>query len=411
MVARARFRRLGVHVLAAAGLVAVMLPNAQAAAAAARPAPGGVPPGLLAAARARGLSPGPAKLTGTHTARHDQFGTSVAISGTTAVIGAYEHVDRVGIGAAYVFTEQGGVWHQQAVLVPDQPLEDFFGWSVAISGSVIAVGSPVLEELGQVYVFTRTGTRWSQTARFQAADGVSGDQFGAALALSGTTMVVGAPGGNWTNNKAYVFSEQHGQWAQTAELTASNGLTYDNFGRSVALSGDTVIVGAPGKLGQYGAAYVYTGSGGRWAQQAELTATGGLGGDQFGAAVAVLGTTALIGAPHRDSFLGAAYVFTQVNGTWLQQAELPSPIASPASFGSAIAMERGTAVITSLAGPEGAAFVYRGSGASWTEAGQLAAPVGPNGYFWSAAMSGSTAILGAPSLKHFTGAAYVFRRV
>jgi hypothetical protein len=385
----ARFRRPGVRMLVTAGLVTALLPAA--------PTP----------ARAEGLSIGRVTLTGTHTRRHDEFGVSVAVSGTTAVVGAYYHGG--GTGAAYVFTERGGLWHQQAVLTPGGRGSLFFGWSVAISGGTIAVGSPVVGEPGQVYVFTRTGTTWSRTATFQASDGVSGDQFGAALALSGTTLVVGAPGGDWTNNKAYVFGEQDGHWAQRAELTASNGLEYDNFGRAVALSGKTIVVGAPGRLGQVGAAYVYTGSGGTWAQQAELTASDGLSGDQFGAAVAVSGTTALIGAPHRNTFNGSVYVFTQANGTWAQRAELRGPDTNPfVYFGSAVAMERRTAVIVTGTGPLGTAYLFKGDGASWTRVHRLAAPVGRSGFFGSAALSGNTAIIGVPSLNHFTGAAYLY---
>jgi hypothetical protein len=342
--------------------------------------------------------------TGSHTTRENQFGVSAAISGTTAVVGAYEH----GGGAAYVFTERAGTWHQQAMLTPDEPGFEFFGWSVAISGSTIAVGSVQVDEPGRIYVFTRNGTAWSQTAELQASDGVSEDQFGAAVAISGQTMVVGAPGGNWTNNKAYVFAEQHGQWAQTAELTASDGMEYDDFGRAVALSGQTIVAGAPGRQGQVGAGYVFTDSGGKWTQQAELTADGEEGGGQFGASVAVSGPTVLIGAPHNDNFLGSAYVFTESNGTWAQQLELPGPIPSPVSFGSAVALERGTAVVITEAGPLGRAFVYQGGRASWTLVHHLSGPAGSNGYFGSAGLSGTTAIIGVPSLSHWTGAAYVF---
>jgi len=121
---------------------------------------------------------------------------------------------------------------------------------------------------------------------------------------------VGAPGKNSQTGGAYVFVGSGSTWSQQAELTASDGAAADAFGFSVALSGSTAVVSAPNKNSQTGAAYVFTRSGTAWSQQATLTASDGAANDFFGYSVALSGSTAVVGAPDKDSFTGAAYVFT-----------------------------------------------------------------------------------------------------
>ncbi|MBU6413629.1 MAG: FG-GAP repeat protein [Planctomycetes bacterium] len=189
---------------------------------------------------------------------------------------------------------------------------DRFGQAVAIDGDTMIVGAPNDAVggnafQGSAYVFTRSGTTWTQQAQLQASGGEAFDEFGISVSLSGDTALVAAyrddVGANGNQGSAYVFTRSGSMWTLQAQLTATGGAAGDNFGVSVALAGDTALVGAyldsVGANSQQGSAYVFTRSGTTWTQQAQLTASGGAANDQFGFAVALSGDTALLGA-YRD---------------------------------------------------------------------------------------------------------------
>ena len=154
----------------------------------------------------------------------------------------------------------------------------------------------------------------SQQAELTPSDGASGDYFGASVAISGSTAVVGSfPNDSYTG-AAYVFVRSNGVWSQKAELTASGGVVGDDFGDSVAIDRSTVVVGAPGTDSYTGTAYVFVRSNGVWSEQAKLTASDGIAFDLFGTSVAISGSTAVVGAQGSNS-TGAAYVFVNSGGT------------------------------------------------------------------------------------------------
>jgi hypothetical protein len=364
----------------------------------------------------------------------NNFGWSVAISGDTVVVGAiYEDSDSTGIngarneqgtnsGAAYVFTRSAGTWSQQAYLKPaavgTSQVGDEFGSSVAVSGDTVVVGahneassttginSTANESAagsGAAYVFARSAGVWSQQAYLKpAAVGASqvNDHFGASVAVSGDTVVVGAPdedssalGVNGTPNElannsgsAYVFIRNTGTWSQQAYLkpaVVGNTQSGDAFGTSVAVSGDTVAVGAyheassslginstPNELsGTAGAAYVFTRIAGAWSQQAYLkpaaVGTDQLG-DFFGWSIALSGDTLVVGAikeassttginstPNESAVdAGAAYVFTRSAGVWSQLAYLkPAAIGTSQlydQFGWSVAVSGATVVVGAI---------------------------------------------------------------
>ena len=385
--------------------------------------------------------------------RADYFGYAVAISGDTAVIGAYqEDSGATGIngdesdgsaldsGAAYVFVREGTNWVQQAYLKASNTGEgDGFGLSVGISGDTIAVGAygedsnatgvngdqsnNAAEDSGAAYVFLRTGTNWTQQAYLKAvntggaANGESGDYFGFPLAISGETIVVGAynedsdaPGvnGDPENNRgldsgaAYVFIRSGTNWSQQAFLKASNDPRYQAyyFGHGIAISGDTIVAGAycedsdatgvngdPNNVWAIcsGAAYVFVRSGTNWTQQAYLKASNTGRQDFFGDSVAVSGDTVVIGADGEASNAtgvngnqsdnsipgaGAAYVFVRDGTNWTQQAYLKPPNTnSSRQFGFSVAVS-GTPLavgafsgdLGGLANPVGEAHVFSGLG-------------------------------------------------
>jgi len=307
-----------------------------------------------------------AELTPSDGGDYDHFGWSVAISGSTIVVGAVCHPGTStdcaagysgGAGAAYVFAESGGTWSQQQELTAsDGAPDDWFGNSVAVDGSTVVVGAPhhaggSNASHGAAYVFVQSATTWGQEAELTSSGGATGDNFGRSVAVSGGVVVVGSPGPKFTPSStyagaAYVFVQSGTSWSQQVELTASDGAARDNFGISVAVDGSTALVGALNHNGAQGAAYVFVQSGTTWSQQAELTASDGAAGDNFGISVAVDGSTVLVGALNHNGAQGAAYVFVQSGTTWSQQAELTASDGGTgeAQLGTSVAVSGSEAV-------------------------------------------------------------------
>lgn len=287
------------------------------------------------------------------------FGMSVAVSGNVVVVGQPYTFGNNSNGVAFVFTKpKTGGWNnliQSAVLVPSDGLSsDLFGSSVAISGDVIVVGSPANQcntcGPGRAYVYVKPAGGWSgqltETAELKASDGVNGAVFGTSISVSGNTVVVGAPGE--TPGAAYVFVEPANGWVnmtQTAKLTASDGATGDEFSTSVSVSGGTIVVGAPlaaGATVQAGAAYVFPEPAGGWTnmtQTAKLTASDGASFDQLGLGVAVNGNTVAAGAPFalgNAANTGAAYLYTQPAGGWKDETQAAKLVAPDGETGDAL---------------------------------------------------------------------------
>jgi hypothetical protein len=271
------------------------------------------------------------RITAPDGAESDSFGTAVAVSGDTVLVGAIH--DTVGSnyqqGSAYVFGRSNGVWtFQQKLTAPngDGEPSDAYGGSVALSERTLVVGAYLddighLPNHGSVYVYARTHTGWTLEKKLAASDREFNDLFGFSVALDGETLAVGAVrafvGGNFGQGSAYVFTRSSGVWTEQQKLTASDGEASDNFGFSVALSGDTLAVGAKVD-GQrvhldHGSAYVYKRSDGVWTEQQKLAAGDAEFFDYFGQAIAVSGDTVLVAAPGDDigeSYdRGSVYVF------------------------------------------------------------------------------------------------------
>ena len=356
-----------------------------------------------------------AKLTASDGAPGDIFGVSVAISGSTAVVGA--SFKNSNTGAAYVFVRSGAAWSQQAKLTASDGFSfDRFGASVAISGPTAVVGAfGQFSNTGAAYVFVRSGTAWSQQAKLTAADAQEFDNFGASVAICGLTVVVGADMKHDFVGAAYVFVRSGTAWHQQRKLTAADGKR-GSFGDSVAISGSTVVVGAEAKNFFTGAAYVFVRSGTAWHQQARLTAADPAKDSVFGISVAVSGPTVVVGANHlAGSGTGAAYVFVRSGPAWSQQAKLTAP--GPATidlFGTSVAI-LGSAAVVGAPGQTspGAAYVFARSGTAWHRQAKLTASDGASRDFFggSVAISRSTAVAGADGNNAATGAAYVYVNV
>jgi hypothetical protein len=161
-------------------------------------------------------------------------------------------------------------------------------------------------------VFARSGAGWPQQAKLTAADAAPNDGFGYSVAIFGATAMVAAPFKNSRAGAAYVFARSGTAWSQQAKLSAADAAPGDLFGYSMAISGSTAMVGAAYKNSKAGAAYVFAWSGTAWTQQAELTAADAAPGDYFASSVAISGSTAIAGAPSKNSNTGAAYVYGAV---------------------------------------------------------------------------------------------------
>src|SRR5439155_928869 len=196
------------------------------------------------------------KLTANDAAPYDGFGTAVAISGDTVVVGAPWDDDAGTVsGSAYVFVRSGGTWReQQKLTASDANPRDVFGWAVAINGDAIVVGAchnsyPFFSS-GAAYVFVRSGGVWSQQQKLTAGDAAPYDAFGCSVAISGNTVVVGAPTGDSAaasdSGSVYVFKPVGSPSIQESKLTANDAAFNDRFGASVAIRGDLVAAGAPG---------------------------------------------------------------------------------------------------------------------------------------------------------------------
>jgi len=350
----------------------------------------------------------------------DMLGAKVAIDGDTAIVG----VPRKDVGgsadqgAAYVFVRNGTTWVQQAKLTAsDGQAGDQFGASVALEGDVAIVGAlfgpgGIHGHEGVVYVFERSGTTWTEQLALSAADATSGDQFSFSVALDTNFIVVGAPGNGNFQGAAYVFNRFFHSWLRGPKLTASNGAEFDAFGRSVAVSGDTAIVGAPAHLG-LGATYIFTGTATTWTERATLPAAGTLDFETFGTSVALRDGVALVGAPLENK----VFVFTGAGATWTAQTILtPGDGGAEDLFGTSVALSGDLAVVGSRYGPNGLgtgrgeAYLFQRSGTSWSEVTHMEADDGARGdrFGESVAISGVTAIVGAPFHGGSQGSAYVF---
>ncbi|MBK9264342.1 MAG: FG-GAP repeat protein [Polyangiaceae bacterium] len=324
----------------------------------------------------------------------DLFGFSVAMSGDTIIIGTpYEDSAAQDAGAAYVFVRKNGDWlFEQKLVAPDFGATRWFGYSVAIDGDNAIVGSPQADgnmlDAGAAYVFSRTNGSWSALPKIVASDGKPSDMFGHAVAISGNSLLVGCPKSDAKGidaGAAYVFVWNGAQYAEQKKLLTADAAPNDHLGAAVAMDGETALVGAPdaGVFGpNSGSAYVFFRQGTLWSQQKKLISPNGAAGDAFGWAVDIEHNSAIVGAPHADSMgadSGAAYSFVRTGIAWNPNAILlPQGLAADDRFGSSVAMSGNSTVIGALLDDTtnantGAAYVFTRNGSSWSQDIELVA--------------------------------------
>ncbi len=355
----------------------------------------------------------------------DEYGISVDIDDEWAIVGSNKkNSNGQPVGSAYLLHRVNGEWTGVLRLQPDQLSAGIqFGSSVAIHKDIAAVGAPSDDEMsgnaGAVFIYQQNAVNpnsWVQTKKLFASDSGEGNNFGAAVALDGNWLVAGSPLHNGIHGAdagaAYVFGRNTGatdNWGQAAQLIASDGEANDNFGQSVAIDGENVVIGAPGDDDQgaeSGAAYRFNrnqGGADSWGQVAKLHGAQTLAGDKFGSSVAISGGFTLVGAPYNDltgDDAGAAFAFNPHG----QMTLLTNPYSHPGDhYGAAVAIDGEYAVVSApgdnpFGDNSGKAFVYLLIDQGFALVGQLTDGGGAAGdaLGTSAAISNRTVLLGAP---------------
>jgi hypothetical protein len=362
----------------------------------------------------------------------DLFGYSVSLSGDHAVIGAYteDPANGTDAGSAYLFQFDGSHWVMQTKFNPeDASAFDYFGYSVSLFGNWCLVGAVGDDDNGKrdagaVY-FHRGGSTLEQT-KYRASDAAAGDFFGNSVSLSGDYALIGAfrdDDNGEDAGAAYMFHFNGTEWVEHTKLLASNPAGSTGFGWSVSLSGDYALIGVPND-GNAGSSYIFHFDGSNWVEQARLTASDGTAGDQFGYSVALSGDLALIGAYNDDengTSSGSAYIFRSNGSTWVEEAKLLASDSQPFDlFGYSVSLSGDYALVGAPVDQNnrtdtGSSYIFHFNGLSWDEETKLLASDGAIvDYFGcSVSLSGDIALVGAmfdddDETGEDAGASYVF---
>jgi hypothetical protein len=359
--------------------------------------------------------------------RQDYFGASVAVSGTTAIVGAIG-THRLA-GAAYIFIKGASGWPSKptVTLKNPGPTAGEFGDSVALSGNTAIVGAAATSgDSGAAYIYVNGGSGWPTTPTVTLADpaATAQDLFGSSVAVSGDTAMVGAPKDTSPyTGTAYIYVNGGSGWPTTPTVTLADpaGPAYDSFGYSVAVSATTAAVGAVGTDSGAGAAYIYT-TGGTSVWQTTPTATladpAATARDQFGFSVAISPkeTSVIVGAPGSKGDDGTAYIYT-TSGSSAWPTTPTTTLADPgkiAVFGYSVVMSERTILVgaTGDDGGHGNALIYVKGASGWPRKPTvtLADPPNPSQAEFgnSVALSGTTAIIGAYFAYSDSGRAYIY---
>ncbi len=366
-----------------------------------------------------------AKLLASDGAAGDFFGASVAVFGDRVAVGAADDNDNgTQSGSVYVFDWDGSQWVETAKLLPsDGEAFDLFGGLVAISGDRVAAGEGRVQGADRpVYVFDRDGSQWVETAKLLPSDGGGLQGFGGRFELSGNRIVVGSQSDNDNgplSGSAYVYDWDGSQWVET-KLLPSDGAASEQFGISVAVSGDRVVVGDyryRDEEADSGAAYVFDWDGAQWVET-KLLASDRERGDQFGISVAVSGDRVVVGADEDDDNgedSGSDYVFHWDGSQWVETKLLASDAAAFDHFGLEVAASGDRVVVRNNVDATKDVYVFDWDGSQWVETKLMASDAVPSDDFGtSVAVSDERIAVGAPEDSvdgTESGSAYVFRAI
>jgi hypothetical protein len=314
-----------------------------------------------------------AKLEASDKSKRDNFGYCVAASGNYIIVGAPGCQSKK--GQVYVFKkDEADNWKEGAILTSPSPIEQhFFGCSVSIDGDYAIVGAnSVGKDMGAAYVFKNDGAgNWKEIERFTSGNNSTDDNFGYSVSISGDYAIVGAPSANSGGNKrgeAYIFKNDGvDQWNPIALLTASDQADDDAFGRSVSISGDYVIIGAPSADSgskDRGQAYIYKNDGaGNWMETVILKTSDESEKNFFGHSVAASGSHVIVAAPGSNSEKGLVYIFKNIKADNWKEINIlkPGDKTEYIHFGTSVSLSENYAVsstLTKITSREGRGQVY-----------------------------------------------------
>ena len=353
-------------------------------------------------------------------AADDNMGKSVQINGDIVISGSSKDDERgSNAGAAHIFRKTVNGWKQETrLLASDGEKYDYFGCAVDISGNLAIVGAYGDDDngskSGSAYLYRYNGTSWIEEKKIIASDGKVNDYFGLTVAASGSYVIIGANedddmGNNSGSAYIFVHDSDTGQWTQQTKLLASDGEATDNFACSVDITGDYAIIGADrddDHGSSSGSVYIFKRDGNQWSQQMKFIPTDGSEYDHFGYDVAISDHYAVVGAYADDakgSNSGSAYVFENINAQWEQVAKLiPSTGVQEDYFGQDVSISGNTIFIGAYGDDEksskaGAAYLFQRIQEQWKEMNKIVASDGDaNDYFgFSVSISGQQAVVGA----------------
>lgn len=369
------------------------------------------------------------KLTASAPGANDQFGVRLSLEGNTVAIGAPYHDDSSGgvdQGSVEVWVRNVNtmVWaHRQTLLANDPGANDFFGASVSLDGTHLAIGSQSdtvgVADRGSAEMWRRVGATWSFERKFVANDGVNGDELGTSISLDGGLLAIGArydevPGPNLNQGSVYVFEAPACDFhTAPGKITASDGAETDTFGDAVSLDGNRVAIGAPLDEGPAGAdqgsVYICKKAQGTWVLEQKIRANGPGAGDSFGRAVSLKGTQLLIGAPGDDGMLtdqGSVEVWTRVGSTWtFQQKFFANDPGAGDVFGHSVSIS-GSAVAVGAerddkgaldSENQGSVEVWRRTGTVWAFEQKMVGFERDERFGYAVSIAGDTLAIGAPT--------------
>jgi FG-GAP repeat len=326
-----------------------------------------------------------------------QFGVSVAISGDEALVAAPKQSGMM-FGSVTLYRKSSGSWSEETTFAYPEPAHDFSSYvglnGIAINGDTVAIGiSSANSSDGIVEIFERRDTvGWVLSQTLSVPSPSAFESFGASVALSDSSLIVGAPGHGGTG-AAYVFVHDRLGWNLQSTLSASDAASGDTAGFSVAIDGDLAVLGAPHADSDKGAGYVFSRSGTKWSEIWTLSSGDGVTGEQFGAAVALSGGTAAVGSPEWNAGNGAVYVYE--GPAFSVTAARLSETAR--NFGSAVRLSGGRMIVGAIG--SNAAYTYTRGGTEWHQRGAFSG-ISTSRLGNAVAISGSQAIIGALGDDH-----------
>ena len=327
------------------------------------------------------------------------FGWDTALDGNTAVIGAPKFDE----GSIHIFERIDNIWtHKEKLSSPEGPQNDSFGKSVSIEGDTIAVGAPGLGN-GAVYIFEKNNTNWVFKQRLSSSDGAAFDNFGNAISMDNNTLVIGAyfdDDYGFSSGSAYIFERSNGSWEEKQKLVPKSGYYYNNFGRSLSLDNDYLIIGSPGYLAGAGAVYMFKKNNTTWEETDRLTPSSTVQQAYFGNTVDIENEISVVGAWADNS----AFIFSKENNIWIEKQKITADdTVENDTFGSHISIENDVIVVGAAQNTNnniktGSAYIFVKETDIWEQKQKLIANDGSQDDYFGQSISieNGTILIGAP---------------